>query len=141
MVSKGKRLLGSPPEHLQLLLSNISSLLNRDKFTDVIFQCSRGQVPAHKAMLTPLSPLLRSMFELSFSMQSADLTVITLAGVDVDPVMRMMAYIYTGQLTQSNTCERSEIKEIADILQIKMNLSIEKAESTPKSSKESNIVH
>ena len=101
MVAKGKRLLGSPPEHLQLLLTNISSLQSSDKFTDVIFQCSGGQVPAHKAMLTPLSPLLRRMFELSFSMQSADVTVITLAGVDVDPVMRMMAYIYTGQLTQS----------------------------------------
>jgi len=92
-------------------------------------------VPAHKAMLTPLSPLLRSMFELSFSMQSADVTVITLAGVDVDPVMRMMAYIYTGQLTQSSTQESSEIQEIADILQVKIDLSVEKPESTPKSSK------
>merc|ERR1719470_643558 len=85
-------------------------------------------------MLTPLSPLLRSMFELSFSMQSADVTVITLAGVDVDPVMRMMAYIYTGQLTQSSTQESSEIQEIADILQFKIDLSVEKPESTPKSS-------
>merc|ERR1719318_9846 len=86
-------------------------------------------------MLTPLSPLLRSMFELSFSMQSADVTVISLAGVDVDPVMRMMAYIYTGQLTQSSTHESSEIQEIADILQVKIDLSVEKPESTPKSSK------
>merc|ERR1719318_2400005 len=86
-------------------------------------------------MLTPLSPLLRSMFELSFSMQSADVTVITLAGVDVDPVMRMMAYIYTGELTQSSTHESSEIQEIADILQVKIDLSVEKPESTPKSSK------
>lgn len=135
MVAKGKRLLGSPPEHLQLLLTNISSLQSSDKFTDVIFQCSGGQVPAHKAMLTPLSPLLRKMFELSFSMQSADVTVITLAGVDVGPVMRMMAYIYTGQLTQSSKHESSEIQEIANILQIKIDLSVEKAESTPKSSK------
>ena len=112
MVAKGKRHLGSPPEHLQLLLSNIFTLQSSDKFTDVILQCSGGQVAAHKAMLTPLSPLLKAMFEVSFSMQSADVTIISLADIDVNTVMRLMSYIYTGELTKSSNTENLAIQEV-----------------------------
>ena len=69
MVVKKKR-VGSPGDHFPSLLSNLSKLQTRDKFTDVVFHCDGGSVGAHKAFLGPLSPLLSSMFELSTRFQA-----------------------------------------------------------------------
>ena len=69
MVVKKKR-VGSPGDHFPSLLSNLSKLQTRDKFTDVVFHCDGGSVGAHKAFLGPLSPLLSSMFEISTSFQA-----------------------------------------------------------------------
>jgi len=136
MVAKGEKHLGSPPEHMQTLLNNISILQNSDKFIDVIFLCSGGQVPAHRAMLTPLSPLLKELFEVSFKKQSSDVTVISLAGVDVDVVMRLISCIYTGALTSSSYKENMLLREIAELLQIDIKATLEKEKDpviTPKS--------
>eukprot|EP00092_Neocalanus_flemingeri_P026527 GFUD01028750.1.p1 GENE.GFUD01028750.1~~GFUD01028750.1.p1 ORF type:complete len:1371 (+),score=452.05 GFUD01028750.1:48-4160(+) len=122
MVGKGKKLLGSPSDHFKQLLSNLSTLQSSDRFTDVIFQCSGGQVNAHKAMLIPLSPLLEFLFEVSSSKQASDVTVISLADVDVGPVMRMISYIYKGNLDNSDVEERCLIQQILDLLQINVDL-------------------
>merc|ERR1719320_2180997 len=76
-------------------------------------------------MLTPLSPLLKELFEVSFMKQSSDVTVISLAGVDVHAVMRLITYIYTGALSSSSTKENMLLREIAELLQIDMNASLE----------------
>ena len=69
MVVKKKR-LGSPGDHFPNMLSNLSKLQTRDKFTDVVFHCDGGSVGAHKAFLGPLSPLLSNMFEISTRFQA-----------------------------------------------------------------------
>jgi len=125
MVNKKKKLLGSPPNHLVQLLANMSTLQSSDKFTDVIFQCAGGQVAAHKAMLTPLSPLLQDLFEISFSKQASDVTVITLAQVDVAHVLKLISFIYKGNLSYSTMKEKSCITEIAQFLQLKVDFSDE----------------
>jgi len=130
MVLKGKRHLGSPPEHIQALISNISSLQTSDKFTDVIFRCKGGGVRAHKAMLSPLSPLLRDMFEVSFMKQSSDMTIISLADVDVAIMMKLMNYIYTGTLASSSRSINKTVREIAELLQLHINFTVEN-ESEP----------
>ena len=68
MVVKKKR-LGSPEDHFPNMLSYLSKLQTRDKFTDVVFHCDGGSVRAHKAFLGPLSPLLSNMFEISTHFQ------------------------------------------------------------------------
>ena len=68
MVVKKKR-LGSPEDHFPNMLSNLSKLQTRDKFTDVVFHCNGGSVGAHKAFLGPLSPLLSNMSKISTRFQ------------------------------------------------------------------------
>jgi len=122
MVAKGKKRLGSPLEHVQCMFSNISTLHNKDKFVDVVFHCYGGKVAAHKTMLAPLSVLLKDLFGVSFTMQASDITIISLADVDVKIVMKLMAYIYTGQLNTTTIKEKSEIKEIASLLDLKIDI-------------------
>merc|ERR1719318_1774085 len=56
-------------------------------------------------MLTPLSPLLKDFFQVSFMMQSSDVTVISLPDLDVNIARKMMTYIYAGTISSSSTRE------------------------------------
>ena len=133
MVGK-KKVVGSPKDHFPILLSNLSKLQTRDKFTDVVFHCDGGSVGAHKAFLGPLSPLLRDMFEISARVQAADIVQISLPEVE-DLVMRkLMAYVYTGDIGKIGEFALEEVKSAASALQLNLNVKDETSKAeTPKS--------
>ena len=133
MVGK-KKVVGSPGDHFPSLLSNLSKLQTRDKFTDVVFHCEGGSVGAHKAFLGPLSPLLTNMFEISARVQAADVVQISLPEVE-DLVMRkLMTYVYTGDIGKTSNLAREEIRAAATALQLDLKVKQEITKSeTPKS--------
>lgn len=119
MMKLPRQPLGFQAKHFEMLKENISVLKSSDKFVDLIFQCADGSVSAHKTMLAPYSPFLSELFTLSFNMQSSDVTIISLAEFSKAPVKMLMTYIYTGEVQVLNNLEKSDMRSIAESLDIK----------------------
>ena len=134
MVNKKDRKtkVGTPSDHFPSLLTNLSSLQSRDKFTDVVFLCRGGRVSAHRAFLSSLSPLLSSLFDISSRFQAADVVNISLPQVEDLVLKKLMTYIYTGDLGNTSKLALDEIKACAAALQI--NVEIKEEALKPKGS-------
>jgi len=136
MVNKKDRKtkVGTPDDHFPSLLTNLSSLQSRDKFTDVVFLCRGGRISAHRAFLSSLSPLLTSLFDISSRFQAADVVHISLPQVEDLVLKKLMTYIYCGDLGTTSKLALEEIKACAEALQINVEFKEEalKAKSSPK---------
>ena len=133
MGGKKERKVGTPGDHFPSLLTNLSSLQSRDKFTDVIFLCRGGRVSGHRALLGTLSPLLAALFEASARFQAADVVYISLPGVEDVSLKKLMMYLYNGDLGTTSKSVVQDIKAVAKTLQIEVKIKEESVKSaTPK---------
>ena len=124
MGGKKERKVGTPGDHFPSLLTNLSSLQSRDKFTDVIFLCRGGRVSGHRALLGTLSPLLAALFEASARFQAADVVYISLPGVEDVSLKKLMMYLYNGDLGTTSKSVVQDIKAVAKTLQIEVKIKV-----------------
>jgi len=69
-------------------------------FSDVKIQCSDGEVDCHCALLAARSPVFKAMF--SHSTKETESRIIQVEDMDKETCLRMLEYMYTGQLVTSN---------------------------------------
>jgi len=117
--------LGVPDLHFKTLIERLKEFQGRGSYTDLLLRADDGEVECHKAMLAPFSPLLRGLFHISASVQAADVTIISLAGVKARPLTQLMAFIYTGEVAERG---RDDMAALANHLQLKIDL----AKGAPK---------
>jgi len=111
--------LGEPDQHFKTLIERLKDFQGRGSYTDLLLRADDGEVECHKAMLAPFSPLLRGLFNISASVQAADVTIISLAGVKARPLTQLVAFIYTGEVAERG---RDDMAALANHLQLKIDL-------------------
>jgi len=136
MGGKKDKKVGSPSDHFPSLLTNLSTLQSRDKFTDVVFLCRGGRVGAHRAYLGGLSPLLTKLFAISREFQASDVVYISFPNIEDLVLKKLMMYIYTGDIGSTSKITINEVKECAKALQLEVKIKEEAVgkNATPKQS-------
>jgi len=72
----------------------------RQNFSDVKIQCSDGVVDCHCALLAARSPVFKAMF--SHSTKETESRLIHVEDMDKETCLKMLEYMYTGQLVTGN---------------------------------------
>ncbi|XP_040567826.1 uncharacterized protein [Lepeophtheirus salmonis] len=117
-------------EYLEKLAESLKALQEESRFTDVILYSGDGGagIPIHKTVLKKLSSPLSGMLEDSSCcfclgtrcLKGSETFGITLQGTKTEDIKALVALIYTGKTPISGPDHYRAIREVAELLQIRL---------------------